>query len=372
MLNKKKIFNSILIFSTLMPILANAQQFISVKFGVVRSVFKENNVLAANDNDFTEAAINYAIGENSKKLASCGYKLDYVPYFFDQADILSAKEAASYIESKNAWFLIGPDRSDFFLLTVNGLKKTPAISLMAGSKAVTDLLPPIFTMYPNNNELTKAAFYISQKEHLGKTYGAFVDATCDACKDFASEFDKISNKKLVRKFQIDSGEDNPDLSVLLNRLATTKIDFLLLPNFSKLSGYVMSQVHKAYPEIKFLGASGWGAGDYNFIVNYNLSNDTIAYSARIGLPPEKLEELYGVYSLDRQWNGKVSNPPMSSFLTIQLLSNITDQLCKSKPKNQSEFYQYLAKQKSDLFKAKIGIAAYKIINSEPTYWTCPY
>src|SRR5688572_1323487 len=104
-------FRLFIIILFIYPILSNSEPLISVKFGIADTLYKEDNTPCGNYKEAITAAINYAIGENSKKLNACGYKLDYIPYYFDIEDALSAKDAGDVLSSKNVWFVIGPRRS---------------------------------------------------------------------------------------------------------------------------------------------------------------------------------------------------------------------------------------------------------------------
>jgi hypothetical protein len=356
-----------IIFLTIFSCDSYPQDFIPIKFGVITPNYKEDNLHGEQEKDFGEAALNYAIGESSNTLHKCGYQLSYLTYYIDNTDSLSAKEGGEYIKSKNVWFIIGPNRSDLFLLTLNGSKSTPAISLMAGADAVTHLKPPIFSMYPSSKQIAAAAVNIVEEKNLGHHYGVFLDATCNSCIDFSKYFDAFSKNKLSKEFSIETTDDNPDIAKLLKTLETNKIDFLLLPNFSKLSGNVMAAVHQKFPNIKFLGSDGWGSEDHSFITDNNLPNDIVAYCVRVGMPSKKLASFYHVYSLDKEWGDRVVSPSIANFLTIELLRKISSQLCETKPKSKEEFYRYLEKQNTNVFKTKIGISLYKIRDSKPIF-----
>lgn len=363
-----KFVSLFLIIFIMYPICNGGESLISVKFGIADTLYKEDDTPCGNYKESITAAINYGIGESSKKLINCGYKLDYIPYYFNIEDALSARDAGKVLSSKNVWFVIGPRRSDLFILTIDGLQETPAISLMAGSNKVSALVPPIFTMYPNVKKLAQAAFIIARNERLGKSYGAFVDAMCSACKDFDSAFDVIAEGKIRKKFTLDGTGNQPNLDHLFYLLKLNQIDFLLLPNYSRFSGYVMWKVHEIYPNIKFLGSDGWGEDAYSFIPDFNLSSSLIGYCVRLGTESNRLADRYKIYSLDREWNEEIIKPSVTTYSAIQLIRNMANLLCESKAKNKKEFLAYLSKQNKYIFHSEIDISAFKIINSKPKFY----
>ena len=59
-----------------------------VKFSVVETRYSHDNSPCGDYRESLNAAINYAIGENSRILRKCGYKFEYITDYFDVNDPL--------------------------------------------------------------------------------------------------------------------------------------------------------------------------------------------------------------------------------------------------------------------------------------------
>src|SRR3990167_2587499 len=336
------------------------KNLIPVKIGILESLNITNSTASERFKSAYLSAIYYAMGENDKKLASCGYLYQIVPAFFSNSSLLSEKTMASELETAGTWIILGPKRSDPYVMAMKGLHSTPLISLMAASAFIENLKPPYFTAAPGIHFLVEAASKAVEKENIGYSYGTFVDATCIECKDFENEFDKINKNKLKKVFSIDGGGDAPSVERLFQKLATNKIDFLLLPNYSKFTVHVISQIYPVYPNIKFLGSDGWGQTVWSFLPGYGLSSNIIGISIRVGYSDEGMEDYYKVYSLDVAWKNELLKPPYAAYGSIELIQKITDDLCNAKPKNKHDFFTYLLRQNKSHYRTKVPISVYRL------------
>ena len=61
------------------------------------------------------ASLNYALGENSRKLKSCGYEIETIRSFYSAKDKIGVLDAARRTETQKPWLVYGPRRSDDFL-----------------------------------------------------------------------------------------------------------------------------------------------------------------------------------------------------------------------------------------------------------------
>ena len=186
-------------------------------------------------------------------LVLLGNKFQVAISHYDEADKYAPRDAASLLEASKNWLVIGPRRSDHFLMAALGLKQTPMISMTAGSTKVHNLSPPFFTMYPRPEELVRTMLKAVRKENLGRTYGTMVDVTCDVCKDFALGLKKLGAGQLEEKFSFDVATDTPDLSQLIDTLTNSPVDFLFVPGMAKLTGFVISTLQARFPKLKYLG-----------------------------------------------------------------------------------------------------------------------
>lgn len=341
-----------------------ADELNPVKVGVLEALASLDSSSSERYKQFFESAIYYSLGENERALSKCGYKFEIVASYFDNSDKLAAKEAAQKLENAGAWIILGPRRSDQFLVGSKSLVTTPIVSPMAGANSVTSLPAPNFTMYPSVDALAKVAVKAVKRAGFGNRYGSFVDATCSSCKDFQAAFAEQSSGKLTEVFSIDGAGESPDLTQLRAALISKRVDFLILPNYSKFSGYTISKLQAQFPNLKVLGADGWGDGQFGFLEGFGIAPSIVGISVRGGGSPDVMSTLFGVRSLDREWQGKSLTPPYAAFGAIEFFRVLTKDLCRAKPKSRENFYRFLKNQNSSHFKSRSGIGVYFLRNSQ--------
>ena len=111
---------------------------------------------------------------------------------------------------------------------------------------------------------------------------------------------------------------------------------MVIPNYSELTGYIVSEVQKTYPAIKFIGSDGWGEDSFSFLQGYGLHKNTSGIAIRAGANKEDKGNYYNVYSLDREINDTIITPPYSIYSLVELIRTLSDDLCNSKAKNKIE------------------------------------
>lgn len=342
------------------------QELIAVKLGMLQGQASPKERLSDYERGL-EAALFYAIGENDKRLNQCGYELEARLSYFDDDDKLSAKERAQALEKEGAWAIFGPLSSYPFLVARKGLTETAMVSAMAGARAVTSLPPPFFTMYPAIDELANGAVVGAEKGVFGRHYGALIDASCPSCKDFGEEFARQSQGKFERLFWIDVVGNTPDLLGLMTELAAKPVDFLLIPNFSSLSAYVIKQVHEKFPAIKFVGADFWGDEQVPNLDKYNLPLSVRGIHVRGGPSASNMRDYYKVRSLRREHAGRSVLPDFASFMLVDFVRRLSDELCQLKPKDKAAFLAYLKRLKPDHFKTDMKVAVFTLEGPKVNY-----
>src|SRR5436190_16736122 len=80
----------------------------TVKVGILEAFSTIDSVASQRYRDAFEHALFYAVGENEKRLNSCGYKLEIISQYFDNSDLISAGEAAQALENNRVWIIFGP------------------------------------------------------------------------------------------------------------------------------------------------------------------------------------------------------------------------------------------------------------------------
>lgn len=331
-----------------------------VKVGILEGLAVVDSTSSERYRQIFESSLYYALGSVDRELSSCGYQLEVDEEFFDASDKYAAKTAAARLVSRGAWIVFGPRRSDHFIASVEGSGRVPVVSPMAGSRAVSNLRPPVFSMYPGVSKLAKAAVSEVSRRKYGKKFAAFVDASCLACRDFLEEFTRVSTGKLNRIFYLDSFGEAPDVVKLVEQLRTSQVDFLLLPNYSKFSGSVIRGIQDQFPTLKIVGADGWGDGQFGFLEGYGIRPEIQGISVRGGLPADDLSERLGVVSLDRSWRGERLRPPIASLAAISFFRRISKDLCRSRPGSPPALHDYLSKQDADHFREIAGVSIYEL------------
>lgn len=329
---------------------------IDVKIGLTESLSPTAPSSSDRYKRLYESALFYAIGENEKKLQSCGYKITSSISYFDTFDAQDLIKATKKLEESNAWVIIGPRRSSQFITASKALLATPLISTMANADKVYNLNKITFSMYPSAASLAKLMANEIEKRNFGKKYGTIVDVRCDTCIDFTKSFRKTNTGK--ESFYLEVADNTPDLAKLREYLSKHQVDYLLIPNYSELSGYVISEIQKHNPNIKYVGADGWGEDTFSFLQGYGISKNTVGISIRSGAQKNDKSNQYRVYSLDTEINGSIVTPPQSIYSLVELIRTLSDDLCTTKPKNRHEFSKYLSKQPSTHFQKETFYSFY--------------
>lgn len=310
-----------------------------------------------------ESALYYALGENEQKLQKCGYKITSKLVYFDTFDALDLIANAKKINDSKAWVVIGPRRSSHLKTAGSVLTDTPIVSTMANSDTIHQSSKLIFSMYPSVSILSKLMATEVMKRNYGRSYGVVVDARCQSCVDFARKF-REHNTTDQQIFYLEVGDNTPDIKQLLNDIKKFKIDYLVTPNYSELTGYLISEIQKSNPTLKYVGSDGWGEDSFSFLQGYQIQDDTIGISIRVGPKKEDKSKYYNVYSLDREINGSIVTPPYSIYSLVSIMRVLTNDLCQSKAQNSGEFKTYLAKQPLAHFQDDALYSIYKFQNGQ--------
>lgn len=347
------------------PLLANAK-LIDVKIGLIESLSPVTPSTSDRYKSLNESAIYYALGENEKKLHRCGYNITMSTSYFDTFDALQLVKDAKTLENSNTWAIIGPRKSSHFITAAQEIKTTPMISTMANSHKAYELGKHTYSMYPRASSLANLMVNEIVKLNYGGAYGTVVDVRCDNCIDFAKSF-KLKNSKNKEAFYLEVADNVPNLKQLKDNLTKHKVDYLLLPNYSELSGYIIAEISKTHPTVKYVGADGWGEHGFSYINGCNIQNSVKAMSIRAGMPDNDKNNYFKVYSLDSEVNGIKIKPPYSVYALVELIRILSDDLCQSKAKNKHEFSTYMSQQSAAHFQRNIPYCIYEIKDGQMTF-----
>jgi hypothetical protein len=315
------------------------------------------------------ASINLGQKLTRNKLASCGYEIESKTHFYDASDGLQAREKATEAESERAWLIVGPRRSNHYLLVAGGAPKTPSVSIMAGSSEVEALGPLHLSIYPANKQLAQGALSAVKTELRKKalSYVSIVSEDCVVCRDFAATFDSLAAQASVKK----AGEtliagESPDLKAATEAVLKAKPDFVLVPNYSKVSSLVLGAIEKASPGLLFVGSDGWGDGKFGFVEKNPSVGSAKGLTIR-GFPPTTIglttfpigQTAIGTQARDSAAFLPTSGPGMAILRSFQ---GISDVLCDSRPKNLGEFSKAFATKGRKHFASAWGANLYRLNN----------
>ncbi|MGE4348883.1 MAG: ABC transporter substrate-binding protein [Candidatus Berkiella sp.] len=336
---------------------------IHVKIGLLESLSPTAPSSSERYKRLYESTLYYAIGENDRKLNQCGYKLTANISYFDTFDALDLLENAKQVRKTEPWLVIGPRRSGHIKTALTIIDDTPTISTMANSDTVLNNTPHLFSMYPTTSSLAKVMVQEVKNRNYGTTYGIIVDARCQSCVEFSKNF-QIENPRHQPLFYISVGDNTPDIKKLISNIQTLKPDYLVIPNYSELSGYIISETQRINPNLKYVGADGWGEDTFSFIQGYNIHPNTMGMAVRFGVKKEEKSNFYDAHSLEREIDGSLVTPPYSIYSLVSMIRTLTDDLCKTKPINKNEFKKYLLQQSKTHFQTETQYSIYHLQNGK--------
>lgn len=303
-----------------------------------------------------------------EKIKKCGYEIIDEKVLYDASDNLQALEQAKKSEATGAWLIIGPRRSNHYLLAVKGAPETPSVSIMASAKEVFELGSLHLSLAQSNKKMAEVLVKeASSKFKKQAKYISVVSEDCVACIDFAESFDQTAKSLSLQKIhELKFTGEQPDLSSLETIVKSNKPDFILFPNYSMVSAYAMGIISKWDPKIYFLGGDGWGDAKYGFVHNSPQLSKINGMTIK-GFPPTNKGLEF--FPLGREI---LKNPSLatafpasgSAQALLKAMEDLSAFLCKFKPKNKTEFAQTFKQKGSQYFKNPWGVSVYKLSQGE--------
>lgn len=319
-----------------------------------------------------EAAIDIGLMTTKDKLKKCGYKIDIEKQFYSASDSIQALEFSEKSQKNGSWLIIGPRRSNHYLLSVKGASETASVSLMASSKEVFDLNTLHLTLGKANSVMAEA-LAVAVKNELGtqKNYISITSEDCISCLDFRDQFNIYAknNSLLSTKDFLITGEQ-PDIKSIINYIKNNDIQIVLVPNYSKLSAYLIGQIKELKPNIIFLGGDGWGDQKFGFIHKSPHLGNAIGFTVK-GFP--NFEKGLEVLNLPKSVQKKLKSSVIkissgSSLAIISSIQSFADMLCDQKPVDINSFKKVFVESGKKYFKNKWGVSLYKLNQGEVAFW----
>ena len=125
-----------------------------------------------------DGAVSSALTLTKAKLSKCGYEIDSKSIFYSASEPSEAFEKGKQSEEANAWLLVGPRRSNHYVLLAKGAPNTPSISTMASSDEVTDLGSTHLSLSPTNKDMAKVAASEAARITKNKNFVIVVSEDC--------------------------------------------------------------------------------------------------------------------------------------------------------------------------------------------------
>lgn len=336
-----------------------------VRVAFVEALAPRDTTSSARYQQSYEGTINLAKDLLEKRLKTCGYAFDTHTAFYDASDALRAKELGAKAAEDGAWLIVGPRRSNHYLLLVQGAEAVPTISIMASSDKVVELGARHGSVSPINSKMASIAVQEAEaRTKKNAAYVSVVSSDCSNCVDFAKSFERAAIDEGLRKVgEIFLTGELVHSVELREKVAELRPDFVLLPNYSKISSAVMASFNDERQPPLFIGGDGWGDSQYGFVQN-GLDIQKIKGVTVRGFPsPEKGLSLF---PLGRQIaKSKLKNLSYTPDLSIlKIMEDATNTLCTKRPKTKEAFFSVFDDQLSKSLTAPWGVSVFELKRGE--------
>lgn len=358
----------ILVFSIIGYSQTESKEVIRVKITFMEALAQKDTTSSERFQKEYEYAIQTGKDLTREKLKSCGYEMIEEKVLYDASDALQALEQAKGAEAAGTWIIVGPRRSNHYLLAVKGAPKTPSVSIMASAKEVFELPSTHLSLAQSNQQMARTlAQEVQKKFGLNAEYVSIISEDCLSCVDFAESFDNSAKKlrmKKVHQFKV-SGEQ-PDVTNFKKIILKQRPAFILIPNYSIVSAYLMGQISKWNSKIYFIGGDGWGDAKFGFVHDSPQLSGVSGLTVK-GLPPvEKGLEYFELGKEILKNPGLASAFPQSGSAQaiLKVIQDISDLVCRTRPKDKNHFIQSFKDNGSRYFKNPWGVSVYKLSQGE--------
>lgn len=300
------------------------------------------------------------------KLSKCGYELIETQTLYDASDILQAMESAKKAQESGAWLIVGPRRSNHYLLVTKGAESSSTVSIMASSQDVFDLGKNHLTLGQSNSKMAQVLAQETKVKNK-RTYISIVSDDCIACKDLATEFDKQADKlKLKKLAELKIVGEQPDQKEIEKFYNKNKADVVFVPNYSKVSALIIGAIYKINHKTFFVGGDGWGDNKYGFVHDSPQLQKASGITVK-GFPPADKGLAYFKLGKDiLSEPSKAAAFPASGTAQalLKILDGVSDLLCQSKPKDKAQFDSEFKKSGGKYFYNPWGVSLFKLSEGE--------
>ena len=321
-----------------------------------------------------ESSIALGLQLSNAELSKCGYKIEPKINLYNASDTLQAREKAEAAQKEGAWMIVGPRRSNHYLLVANGAPETPSVSLMASASDIEKLGSLHLSAYASNPKLAEVAATLAKaatKKKNKAKYFSVVSEDCLVCREFSEFFDKSATANGLKKTgEIKVTGEQPDTTPIISAIEIVDADIVLVPNYSQVSVQIISAIQAKKPNTVFIGGDGWGDGQFGFMDK----NPAIALAHGItirGFPPTDIglkNFPLGAAALKEKDKGQFCPSSGPGMAILRIIQGTKDLLCQSKPNKKEDFIKSFSKSGKKHFTAPWGTSAYKLENGRVAYW----
>lgn len=347
------------------PNFANAKPLIPVRIDFVEALAPRDTTSSTRYQQSYEGTIQVATQLLEKKLSACGYAFDTKTAFYDASDALKAKELGAKAAADGAWMIVGPRRSNHYLLLVQGAEQVPSVSIMASSDKVGELGSRHVSVSPINSRMARiAAQEARDRTKKGATFVSVVSSDCSNCVDFAKSFETAAAQIGLKKAgEVSLIGESVEGAELRSKVVSLSPDFVLLPNYSKVSSAVMASFNDESKPPLFVGGDGWGDSQYGFVQN-GLDVQRVKGITVRGFPP--VEKGLGLFPLGREIHkSKLKGLPFSPDLSIlKIMEEAASTLCARRPKTKEAYRTAFEQKSSKLVAAPWGVSVFELKRGE--------
>ncbi len=347
---------------------AEAKPLVPVKITFMEALATKDTTSSERFQKEYEFAIQTGKDLTRDELKKCGYEIVEEKVLYDATDNLQALEQAKKSQAAGTWLIVGPRRSNHYLLAVKGAPDTPSVSIMASAKEVFELDSMHLSLAQSNKQMALVlAKELELKFKKNARYLTIVSNDCVTCLDLAESFDLASKGlKLKKIHELKITGDQPDISSLKKLILKKKPDFVLLPNYSLVSTHLMGIISKWNPKVYFVGGDGWGDAKYGFVHNSPQLSKVNGMTVK-GFPPVNIG--LGQFTLGKEI---LKNPSLaaafpssgSAQALLKTVQGVAELLCKYKPNDKQEFAQSFKQSGSEYFKNPWGVSVFKLSHGE--------
>jgi hypothetical protein len=137
-------------------------------------------------------------------------------------------------------------------------------------------------------------------------------------------------------------------------------DFILVPNYSKVSAVIIKALMPLVPNAIFIGSDGWGDSMFGFIQNNDNLEGAKGFTVR-GLPPvEKGLTQFNLGQLILKSSGQPPISSSSSLSIVKVIDGVTKLLCSEKPANKTKFKEAFVKSGKQYFSNPWGVSIFNL------------